>query len=347
VVAKSGKRPLISIVIPNWNGALFLPACLDSLESQTFKDFETIVVDNGSTDNSIRLLKSRYKWVNIKSLAKNEGFAGGCNRGMSAAEGEWVVLMNNDTEADKNWLKKIAAAIDKMPDYSFFATKILRFDKREILDGTGDFISRSLFVFRYGQFDTDKGQYDSLGEIFSPCGASAVYSKKMLDDIGMLDEDFFAYLEDIDLGMRAHIAGYKGFFVPDSIIYHIGGASTDSDQMSPWVYKQNIRNMFLILFKDIPFLVFLRCIPSMMFWHSAHLFYVLRRRRELFKHYFKALNESLKLRTKMKEKRKKILGNRIISNAELYRLLKTGSRLNWVQYKIRKRYFTSQGRVSH
>jgi hypothetical protein len=342
-----GKGPLISVVIPNWNGAAFLPVCLDSLKSQSFRDFEVIVVDNGSTDNSRDLLASKYKWARVVPLNKNEGFAGGCNRGISATRGMWVVLMNNDTEAHKDWLKNIVVAIKNKPEYSFFATKILRFDKREILDGTGDFISRSLFVFRFGQFDTDKGQYDDLGEIFSPCGASAVYRKTMLDDIGLLDEDFFAYLEDIDLGMRAHIAGYKGLFVHDSVIYHIGGASTDSELMSPWVYKQNIRNMFLILFKDIPFPVFLICIPSMIFWHSAHLFYVIRRRRELFKYYFIALYESLKLYRKMRLKRRGILGNKTISNSDLYQLLKRGSRLNWVQYKIRKRYFTSAGRVSH
>jgi hypothetical protein len=342
-----GKGPLISIVIPNWNGVAFLPVCLDSLISQSFRDFEVIVVDNGSTDNSRDLLASKYKWVQVVALDKNEGFAGGCNRGISPARGMWVVLMNNDTEAHKDWLKNIAAAIKNKPEYSFFATKILRFDKREILDGTGDFISRSLFVFRFGQFDTDKGQYDGLGEIFSPCGASAIYKKEMLDDVGLFDEDFFAYLEDIDLGMRAHIAGYRGFFVHDSVIYHIGGASTNSEQMSPWVYQQNIRNMFLILFKDIPFPVFLICIPSMIFWHSAHLFYVIRRRRELFKYYFIALYESLKLYRKMRIKRRGILGNKAISNSDLYQLLKRGSRLNWVQYKIRKRYFTSVGRVSH
>lgn len=344
---ESGKRPLISVVIPNWNGASFLPVCLDSLVKQTFNDFETIIVDNGSTDDSLSLLKSKYGWVRVLALEKNEGFAGGCNRGMSAAKGDWIVLMNNDTEADKDWLKNIAGTIKRKSEYSFFATKILRFDKRDILDGTGDFISRSLFVFRYGQFDTDRGQYNSLGDIFSPCGASAVYKKEMLEDIGMLDEDFFAYLEDIDLGMRAHIAGYKGFFIPDSVIYHIGGASTDSERMSPWVYKQNIRNMFLILFKDIPFTVFLRCIPSMLFWHSAHLFYVIRRRRELFKYYFKAFFESVELRKKMGQKRKIILDKRKLPNSELYQLLKTGSRLNWVQYKIRKRYFTASGKVSH
>jgi len=342
-----GKGPLISVVIPNWNGASFLPVCLDSLKSQSFRDFEVIVVDNGSTDNSRDLLASKYKWVRVVPLGKNEGFAGGCNHGISSSHGRWVILMNNDTEAHKDWLKNIAVAIKNKPEYSFFATKILRFDKRDILDGTGDFISRSLFVFRFGQFDTDQGQYDGLGEIFSPCGASAVYRKTMLDDIGLLDEDFFAYLEDIDLGMRAHISGYKGFFIPDAVIYHIGGASTDSEQMSPWVYKQNIRNMFLILFKDIPFPVFLICIPSMIFWHSAHLFYVIRRRRELFKYYFIALYESLKLYRKMRIKRRGILGNKAISNSDLYQLLKRGSRLNWIQYKIRKRYFTSSGRVSH
>jgi GT2 family glycosyltransferase len=347
VAVDGGKRPLISVVIPNWNGASFLPLCLDSLKSQSFKDFEVIVVDNGSTDNSRKLLASEYKWVRVVSLEKNEGFAGGCNRGISASCGGWVVLLNNDTEAHKDWLKNIAVAIKDKPEYSFFATKILMFDKRDILDGTGDFISRSLFVFRFGQFDTDLGQYDDLGEIFSPCGASAVYKREMLDDIGLLDEDFFAYLEDIELGMRAHIAGYKGFFLPYPVIYHIGGASTDSERMSPWVYKQNIRNMFLILFKDVPFPVFLQCIPSMIFWHSAHLFYVIRRRRELFKYYFIALYESLKLYRKMKLKRRSILRNKVISNSDLYRLLKRGSRLNWVQYKIRKRYFTSAGRVSH
>lgn len=342
-----GKRPLISVVIPNWNGASFLPVCLDSLKTQSFKDFETIIVDNGSTDNSKKLLASKYKWARVVALEKNEGFAGGCNRGISASRGSWVVLMNNDTEAHKDWLKNIAAAIKHKPEYSFFATKILIFSKREILDGTGDFISRSLFVFRYGQFDTDRGQYDDLGEIFSPCGASAVYKKAMLDDIGLLDEDFFAYLEDIELGMRAHIAGYKGFFIPDSVIYHIGGASTDSEKMSPWVYKQNIRNMFLILFKDIPFSVFLLCIPSMIFWHAAHVFYVIRRRRELFKYYFIAFFESLKLFRKIRKKRRGILRRRAASNMELFRLLSRGSCLNWVQYKIRKKYFREIGRVSH
>lgn len=335
------------MIIPNWNGEKFLPVCLDSLKKQSHKNFETIIVDNGSKDGSLELLKSKYKWVKVVALEENIGFAGGCNRGMEAAEGEWVVLLNNDTEADKDWVKNIAKNIRDKPEYSFFATKMMMFDDRDILDGTGDFISRSLFVFRYGQFDRDTGQYDSLGEIFSPCGAAAVYKKTMLDEIGLLDEDFFAYLEDIELGFRAHLAGYKGWFIPDAVIYHIGGASTDSEQMSPWVYRQNIRNMFLILYKCYPYTVFLRSIPSMLFWHKAHLFYVLRKRIELFPVYFGAYFDALRLRKKMRAKRKEIYKKKRVSNREIYALLKEGSRLNWVQYKIRKKYFRSKGRISH
>ncbi len=344
---KRGQSPLISIIIPNWNGKKFLKVCLDSLKKQTFRDFETIIVDNGSEDGSIEYLEKNYEWVRIVALPENIGFAGGCNRGMEAAEGAWVLLMNNDTEADPDWLKHVALAIKEKPEYSFFSTKILMFNQRDMLDGTGDFMSRSLFVFRYGQFDIDKGQYDDLGEIFSPCGASAVYKKAMLDDIGMLDEDFFAYLEDIELGFRAHLAGYKGWFIPDSKIYHIGGASTDSEQMSPWVYRQNIRNMFLVFFKCYPFTVFLRSVPSMIFWHSAHIFYVVRKRRELFPYYFKALWQALKMRKKMRGKRKAIFARKRVPDSEIYRLLKLGSELNWVQYKIRKAHFSSTGKKSH
>jgi len=347
MVDESRRRPLISVVIPNWNGAAFLPVCLDSLKKQSFKNFETIVVDNGSKDESLEILNTRYKWARVVELEENQGFAGGCNRGMEAARGEWIVLMNNDTEADKDWLKNTAKGIEEKQDYSFFSTKILSYHNRNILDGTGDFIARSLFVFRYGQFDEDRGQYDDLGEIFSPCGAAAVYKKSMLDEIGLLDEDFFAYLEDIDLGMRAHLAGYRGWFISDAVIYHIGGASTDSSQMSKWVYRQNIRNMFLILLKDIPFLVFLRCIPSMMFWHPAHIFYVIRRRAELFTEYFKAVWGAARKAPLMLKKRRKLLKKRKASNKEIYRLLKLGSKLNWIQYGIRKKYFRSAGRVSH
>jgi hypothetical protein len=331
---RSGERPLISVIIPNWNGANFLPLCLDSLKKQDFKNFETIVVDNGSEDDSLDILKDNYPWVKALPLENNHGFAGGCNRGMETAQGEWIVLLNNDTEADTGWLKEISRAIAEYSEYSFFSTKILMFGDREYLDGTGDYLPRSLYAFRYGQFVKDEGQFDNLGDIFSPCGAAAVYKKTMLDDIGLLDEDFFAYLEDIDLGLRAHLKGYKGRFIPESKIYHIGAGSTDSEKMSPWVYKQNIRNRHLIVFKTLPVTVYLCSLPSIIFWHMADL----ARHPARVPGYLKGYFESLALLPQILKKRRNIMKTRKVSSRYIYNLLKEGSRLYMRQRSFRRSY---------
>lgn len=338
---RSGERPLISVIIPNWNGAKFLPLCLDSLKKQDFKNFETIVVDNGSTDESTDIISDDYPWVKSLPLEGNQGFAGGCNRGMEIAQGEWLVLLNNDTETDPGWLKEISRAIMQYNNYSYFSTKIVMFGDRGYLDGTGDYLPRSLYAFRYGQFVKDEGQFDNLEDIFSPCGAAAVYKKTMLDDIGLLDEDFFAYLEDIDLGLRAHLKGYKGKFIPKAKIYHIGAGSTDSEKMSPWVYKQNIRNRHLIVFKTLPLAVYLCSLPSIIFWHMADLV----RHPARIPGYFKGCFEAFGLLPNMLKKRRYIMKTRVVSNRYIYNLLKEGSRLYMQQRLFRRSYIIEKTKI--
>ncbi len=241
----------VSVIIPNWNTLKFLGPCLTSLREQTFQDFETILVDSGSTDDSLPFVAGNFPEVRILALGENRGFSGAVNAGIRASEAEFVVLLNNDTEQDPAWLAELARTAENHPEAGSFASKLLDFHDRDTLDGAGDALRKSGLPYRLGHGERDKGQFDKQVPVFGACAAAALYRREMLDDIGLFDEDFFAYCEDGDLSFRAQLAGYGCLYVPGAIVYHVGGASTGGKR-SPTATRLGTRNGLCLLVKDLP-----------------------------------------------------------------------------------------------
>jgi GT2 family glycosyltransferase len=242
-------KPEISVIIPNWNGKKYLKTCFDSLRNQTFKDFEIILVDNGSEDGSIEFIKSNYPEVRIIALSENYGFSKAVNLGIKEAKGEYIALLNNDTETHSEWLKNLCVVSKKYPRYHFFASKILCFDQRDKIDSAGDCLDINGVAYRRGHYEKDSQKFNEEKEIFGPCGAAAFYKKDLFDQIGYFDEDFFAFYEDVDLNFRAQLAGFKCMYIPSAVIYHIGHGSW---QDNGWVAFLHRRNQIFTLFKNMP-----------------------------------------------------------------------------------------------
>jgi GT2 family glycosyltransferase len=241
-------QPLASVIIPNWNGAHHLPTCLDSLRRQTYPHVEVVVVDNGSTDGSLELLAQDYPKVRVLALGENRGFAGACNAGMEASQGELLVLLNNDTEVDAAWLEEIAAAFLRDPEAGTVASKMLLFDQRDTFHTAGDFYRVDGIPGNRGVWQKDTGQYNREAYVFSACGGSAAYRRAMLDQVGVLDEAFFFSCEDVDLAWRAQLAGWRCVYAPQAVVYHklsaTGGGVTAS--------FYDGRNFIYLLVKNYP-----------------------------------------------------------------------------------------------
>jgi GT2 family glycosyltransferase len=210
----------ISVIIPNWNGAEHLEICLPLLLKQTFDDFEIIVVDNGSKDDSVRLIQEAHPSVRLIELPDNIGFAAACNHGIEAARGEYIALINNDTEVDPGWLEALHHAAVQDDRIGMVASKILlSFETREI-DSVGMLVYADGIGRQRGRGQVDNGRFDQMEEVLYPSACAALYKKKMFDDIGLFDEDFFLYCEDTDLGLRGQRAGWKAVFAPEAIVLH-------------------------------------------------------------------------------------------------------------------------------
>ncbi len=241
----------ISVIIPNWNGAGFLPACLDSLAAQSYRDFRVYVVDNGSTDGSVALLRSRYPWVEVVALPENQGFAGGMNRGFEAAGGALLIALNNDVECDPDWLRTVADAMQAHPEAGLAASQLMDFKDRTVVDSLGDgFMPYGLSIKAWsGQIYPDSGL--PVRKIQSPCAAAAVYRREIIETLGGYDEDFFAYMEDIDLGLRAGRAGHACIFIPGARVYHIGSA-TSGGGSSAFSMRLTVRNTYQVIVLNVP-----------------------------------------------------------------------------------------------
>lgn len=245
-------RPLVSVVVVNWNGKHLLGECLDSLLAQRdVKDVELILVDNGSHDGSLEFVQERYRDVRVISLQKNVGFAGGNNAGILAATGRYVALLNNDTKADPFWLSNFTRAAEADADsVGMWAGKILSYNNTGIIDNVGLLLYPDGLGRGKGRLEKDNGQYDRPGEAFFPSGCAGLYRREMLDEIGLFDEDFFAYADDVDIGLRARLAGWGCTYVPSAIVFHKYSAS--SSAYSPFKAFLVERNRIWVLLKYFP-----------------------------------------------------------------------------------------------
>ncbi len=233
------------------NGKAFLRDCLASLERQTFKDFEVILVDNGSTDGSVKYVRSEFPWLGrIIENPANYGFAKACNQGIEASTGSYIALLNNDTEAHTGWLEELVRSADQHRDAGMFACKTLFFDRREVIDTTGHLIYRDGLNRGRGRLEVDRGQYDDKTDIFFPSGCAALYRRKMFDEIGLFDEHHYAYGDDIDVGIRGRLAGWGCVFVPAAIVYHRYSMTTG--EYSPQKVFLVERNRIWIVWKYFP-----------------------------------------------------------------------------------------------
>lgn len=246
---------MIDLIIPNYNGAALLPCCLDALRAQTRRDFRVLVVDDGSSDDSLRLLHEDYPEVAVLPLERNRGLAAAVNAGLQATDGaearEIVVLLNNDTEAHPRWLEQLVGALERYPAYDFAASKLLLFDQRDRIHSAGDFYQLNGVPGSRGVWEYDHGQYDAVSEVFGPCAGAAAYRRSALRRLQVggrvFDEDLVMYCEDVDLNVRARLHHIRTVFVPRAIVYHrlsaTGGGSLASyycGRNFPLVWAKNL-----------------------------------------------------------------------------------------------------------
>lgn len=212
--------PRVSVLIPNWNGLRFLPACLASLQAQTYKSFEVLVLDNGSTDGSPEYLQTEHPWVRLLPLGQNLGFARAMNRGLEATQSEIVVFLNNDTRAEPQWLAELVAGLDSHPEAGMATSKMLLADRPHILHSTGDTYSLAGTPGNRGVWEEDRGQYDDRPWVFGLQGGAGAIRRRVLEEIGGFEERLGSYCEDVELSFRAQLAGYPCRYVPRARIYH-------------------------------------------------------------------------------------------------------------------------------
>lgn len=256
--------PLVSVIVVNWNGRNVLGDCLHSLSQQTLADLEIILVDNGSTDDSVAYAESQFSnLLKILRSPTNLGFAGGNNLGIRAAQGKYIALLNNDARADSHWLEELMKAAEEDPRAGMWASKIYLQGLPRVIDNVGHLIYPDGLNRGRGRLEVDKGQYDQKEEILFPSGCAALYRAEMLEEIGLFDEDFFAYGDDTDIGLRGRLAGWKCLYVPAAVVYH--RYSQSSGAYSPLKAFYVERNRLWIAIKYFPSSMLLKS-PIYTFW---------------------------------------------------------------------------------
>ena len=294
---------LVTVIIVNWNGQHLLPDCLESLREQEFKKFKTILVDNGSSDGSVDWVRGCYPEVKVIPLPTNAGFCVANNVGYRASKSKYVALLNNDTVAHPLWLQSLVDALETTNQAGFAASKILNYGKPDTIDRAGDSYTRAGAGLLRGR-GMGSNSYDKQEWIFGACAAAALYRKRMIDEIGFFNEDFFLLYEDVDLSFRAQLRGYRCLYVPEATVYHKTSSSIIRDSHTSiyfghrnleWVYFQNmpgrllVRTILLHLAHNMGSFLFFSCKGGMksILWAKRdafrHMKKVLRNRRMIQK----------------------------------------------------------------
>jgi GT2 family glycosyltransferase len=215
----------VAVVIVNWDGLHHLQGCLPALFAQTFTDFEVVLVDNGSSDGSVEWVEARFPQVRLIRNEANVGFAMANNQAIRATRTEFIATLNNDTRVEPGWLAALVAAAESASSVGMVASKMLFADRPGMINSAGIALDPVGIAWdRLGGNTDDPGEKDPV-EVFGPCAGAALYRRTMLDQIGLFDEDFFAYMEDVDLAWRARLAGWRCLYAPVARVTHVHSAT--------------------------------------------------------------------------------------------------------------------------
>lgn len=313
---------MVSVIIINFNGKTLINSCLNALHKQTYANFETIIVDNGSSDDSLRIIEAFIKTVSTKfplkiiPLNRNRGFAGGNNLGLNAASGDYVALLNNDTEPDKSWLEELVRGMEADERIGICASKLICHDST-LIDSAGDGFTKILKGFKLDEGISNSNQ-NVQKYVFGACAGAALYRKEMLEQIGFLDEDFFLIHEDTDLNLRAQLAGWKVLYVPTAVVHHKVRSSIGN--MSDMAVYYTLRNSEFVRIKNVPFGVFLRCAFEFALGAISEFLYFAIKHKKL-RLFIKAKIDAIKMFPCMWQKRRTIMKTRKVNNAYLLSLM--------------------------
>ncbi len=324
--------PEMSVIVLNWNGKHFLETCLKSLRRQTFRDFETILVDNGSTDGSPEYVRAQFPEVRLIALGENRGFTGGNIAGwevvrQGAPEG-LIVLLNNDTEAHRQWLEAVHKANRAHPEAGTFASKMMMFDDRSRIENCGFAMSTIGFAIDLGRGELDSDAWSKHRQIFGACAGAAAYRRGMLEDIGFLDNDFFMTSEDVDLSFRAQLRGYECWMIPEAIVYHHYRGAMAIFPARQAFYSQ--RNSEFVYLKNMPTALMLSRLPMRVIYELGATAYSFKVGSGTV--FLKAKVDALRQLPAVLRKRKHIQRTRTATN----RQLRSRMQKNWLGSKCKK-----------
>jgi GT2 family glycosyltransferase len=252
--------PAVTAVVLNYNGADLLDIVMPGLECQTYAPLAVTVVDNGSSDGSAARVRERWPHARVIEIPENIGVARALNRGVEETDTELIALLNNDVELEPRWLEELVATLAQHPEAASATGKLLRFDERNLIDAAGDAMRWSSACVNRGAGERDEGQYDSPEAVFSACGGAALYRRSAFDDVGLFDEDFFAYMEDVDWGLRAQLRGFAARYEPAAVAYHKRGATTGKSIGRYRVFQR--RNQIWLVVKSYPLGMLVRHLPG-------------------------------------------------------------------------------------
>jgi GT2 family glycosyltransferase len=314
----------VSILIPSLHRPELTATCIAAIHGQTLpsSEWEVIVIENDAQPGKV-LPDPRPENTHRIELPTNEGTTGSINRGVQATESRYLLLLNNDIELEPDYLEKLVKAMESDRKLGFATGKLLRATQRTHLDGAGDAMLMAGAGYRLGHLDRDKGQFDKPMAILAGCGAAVLYRREAFQRCGSLDEEFFAYLDDLDLALRTQLLGYMGTYVPDAVAYHIGSA-TLGNVLHPRIVEYVTRNQLFLLCKDFPRSVLWRLFPRIAVYQLLWFLFVLS--HGALGPYFRGLTVALRRRQSMRQKHAELMSKRAIGDLEFMAILRLSER---------------------
>lgn len=290
-----------TVVIPNYNGIAYLEDCLTFLKRSKETTFDTIVVDNGSADGSAALVRERFPWVKLIELEKNTGFSHAVNVGIKESKTPYVLLLNNDTVVEHDFVACLERAMEGNPDYFSFSSKMLSMKQPEVIDDAGDYYCALGWAFARGKGKPAQ-RFTAKCDVFAACAGAAIYRREVFREIGYFDELHFAYLEDIDVGYRARLRGYKNGYCPDAVVYHAGSGSSGS-RYNEFKVNLSSRNSIYLVYKNMPLLQVLLNLPFLLVGYLVKTLFFIKKGMGFV--YVRGLWRGIKLSFSIEARRKK------------------------------------------